>query len=486
MGDPQLSNARLVLVSALAGGLGWGIRGVFGGESGAMVPGALFGSCVALAARRARPELFAAVGALAFSLGGSMTYGQTIGLVQDVSDSPTYWWGMLGLAIKGGVWIGLGSLLVGALLLGPPVRWRSLVFVLGVAFLWFIVGRALINGPHGPPRQLPLIYFSDRLDPKPRAECWGGLWLAYVWLLAWTARFRTPGSVRLSLCGLAAGAVGFPLGEALQAWGHLAHPLGAFGERWVDWWKVMEVTFGAVAGAGIGLGAARLRAQAVDSSPPELAVGAWESIVLVLWCAVYTLADMDMLPLGDLLYLPFVGIALPLVLCVAAEARNRLAGSHMVSCALVLTLSAANLAAKAHEEALPGLVAVATCAAGVIGLGAALTGHRFATERLTARWLVVFIGASQTLLVAVKSCMEGPTWAEGVQSFWRGSAITVVVCCGLCTVVLAALLRDPTHASAGEGREGESLRPRVRVEGLRARRTNVSGRARRRRSDRRA
>ncbi len=480
-----MSNRRLVLVAALAGGLGWGIRGVFGGESGAMVPGALFGLCVALAVPRARPELFAAVGALAFSLGGSMTYGQTIGLVQNAPGSPTHGWGMLGLAVKGGVWIGLGSLLLGALLLGPPVRCRSLLFVLGVAFLWFVVGRALVNGPHSPPQRLPLIYFSDRHDPKPRPECWGGLWLAYLWLLGWAARFRTPESVRLSLYGLAAGAVGFPLGESLQAWGHWAHPFGAFGDRWVDWWKVMEVAFGAVAGAGIGLGATRLRGQ-VAHSPPETAVSVWESGLLVLWCAAYTLADMQVLPLGDTLYLPFLGIALPLLLCASSEARSRLPSAHMVGCILVLTLSAANLVAKAHEEALPGLMAVAALAVTCIGLGALIASRQALLGRLSGGWLIIFIGGTQTLLVAAKSCMEGPTWAEGARGFWHGSSVTVVA--GFCaaTAAVAALLGASGVVSVRVAPEGESPRPGVRVEGLRARRTNVSGRTRRRRSDRRA
>lgn len=161
-----------VLVPALAMCLGWGIRGQFGGETGAMVPGVFVGLALALLSgwSGASAVRLGAVGAFACSLGGMMTYGQTIGLVQNQYPSPTYWWGLLGLALKGGVWIGITAVF---LAVGTSNRYRigeMIVIMIGFLVLW-IVGVQLLNRPHNPPSELPIIYFSMRTDPKP---VWNG------------------------------------------------------------------------------------------------------------------------------------------------------------------------------------------------------------------------------------------------------------------------------------------------------------------------
>ncbi len=72
-----------MLFTALAGGLGWGIRGQYGHETGAMLAGLLvalvlvylFGyQLSSLSAARA-----VALATVAIGFGGSMTYGQTLG-----------------------------------------------------------------------------------------------------------------------------------------------------------------------------------------------------------------------------------------------------------------------------------------------------------------------------------------------------------------------------------------------------------------------
>src|SRR5688572_30070075 len=73
-----------VLFAALAGGMGWGIRGQYGHETGAMIPGLLVGLVLVLFfCPRADPLRAARVvawGTIAMGFGGSMTYGQTVGL----------------------------------------------------------------------------------------------------------------------------------------------------------------------------------------------------------------------------------------------------------------------------------------------------------------------------------------------------------------------------------------------------------------------
>src|SRR5262245_20120611 len=78
---------RAVVLGAMAGGMGWGIRGQYGHETGAMIAGVLIGFVLVLlfiprlsSLRGARAVALTAVG---IAFGGSMTYGQTIGLTSN-------------------------------------------------------------------------------------------------------------------------------------------------------------------------------------------------------------------------------------------------------------------------------------------------------------------------------------------------------------------------------------------------------------------
>src|SRR4051812_21168051 len=78
---------QAVVLGAMAGGMGWGIRGQYGHETGAMIAGVLLGFVLVLrfiphasSLRGARAVALTAVG---IAFGGSMTYGQTIGLTHD-------------------------------------------------------------------------------------------------------------------------------------------------------------------------------------------------------------------------------------------------------------------------------------------------------------------------------------------------------------------------------------------------------------------
>ena len=118
-------------LAAMAGGMGWGIRGQYGHETGAMIAGVLVGLVLLLffAVRLSRLSA-ARAGAmfvLGISVGGSMTYGQTVGLTHDaelVGNWEAFRWGFLGLFIKGGLWISLAATMLGMGLSG--VRYRPL------------------------------------------------------------------------------------------------------------------------------------------------------------------------------------------------------------------------------------------------------------------------------------------------------------------------------------------------------------------------
>lgn len=285
---PDVSWGLPVLLGAVAGGMGWGIRGQYGHETGAMMAGLLTACavCFALAgalgsARVIRAIAWATVG---MGIGGSMTYGQTVGLTHNpdmVGNGAALAWGMLGLGIKGAIWIGFGAVFLGMGLGGVRYRGRELVLLYLGLLAACALGIWLLNEPHDPAnRRLPRIYFSAdwRWTPdatperlKPRREVWGGLLLALTLLLVWLGVWRKDRVAwRLGLWGCLGGAVGFPLGQSLQAfhaWNRELFASGAWAEadRVINWWNFMETTFGLTMGAAIGLGAWTMRRWITDA-----------------------------------------------------------------------------------------------------------------------------------------------------------------------------------------------------------------------------
>lgn len=212
----------------------------------------------------------AAWGAVAMGLGGSMTYGQTVGLTHDpvhVGHWEVLRWGMLGLGIKGALWIGFGGAFLGMGLGGTRYGVRELILVWLGLLAVCALGIWMFNEPFDPARRiLPWLYFSAdwRWLPnavlKPRREVWGGFLLALAGLLAWTGWVRRDGLAwRMGLWGCLGGAVGFPLGQCIQAFHAWNLPL--FAEGWgvrvaavTNWWNFMETTFGATMGGALALG----------------------------------------------------------------------------------------------------------------------------------------------------------------------------------------------------------------------------------------
>ena len=135
-----------MLFTALAGGMGWGIRGQYGHETGAMLAGLLvalvlvylFGYHLSsLSAARA-----VALATVAIGFGGSMTYGQTLGLTQDaplIGNVAALRWGLLGTFIKGSIWIGYFGLFLGLGLGGKKYTMVEMVLALIVAIFFYIL-----------------------------------------------------------------------------------------------------------------------------------------------------------------------------------------------------------------------------------------------------------------------------------------------------------------------------------------------------------
>jgi hypothetical protein len=410
-----------VLLAAAAGGMGWGIRGQYGHETGAMIAGLLVSLVLALifcpAAPAAAVVRAVAWGTVAIGFGGSMTYGQTVGLTHD-AELVGHWdalrWGMLGLAIKGALWIGFAGVFLGMGLGGVPYRSRELLLVMLGLLGLSALGIWLLNEPFEPAnRLLPRIYFSDdwRWEPgatlKPRREVWGGLLFALAGLLAYTQFVRRdPLAARLGLWGLLGGALGFPLGQSLQAWhawnrDDFRTGLWAGLEPHLNWWNIMETTFGLVLGATLGLGLWTLRGRiAVERAPvrpPSLPVPLEIALLAV---HVALLATVEFLSVRSVDRLYDFGLHLGFIPIVAV------AGGRWWPLAVVFPITALPIAGKTflnlvtEAHALPPaagavlylVLPLAACLAAAVWLGRRVRAGRPAVEviapaLLLATWL---------------------------------------------------------------------------------------------------
>ena len=110
---PEIPWWKPVLFAAFAGGMGWGIRGQYGHENGAMIAGCLVTLTLCFLLARNMPirqQVQAiALGIIAMGWGGSMSYGETVGLTQDTNlhnlvEGGVNWaawrWGGLGFSSK--------------------------------------------------------------------------------------------------------------------------------------------------------------------------------------------------------------------------------------------------------------------------------------------------------------------------------------------------------------------------------------------------
>lgn len=112
MTTPPRSNRLGILWVALSLSIGWGIRGNFGHEYGAMIPGALAALAVVLVSGRAdwqrRIAYFGLFGALGWSLGGSMSYMQVIAYTHS-GHSASVLYGFACLFVIGFLWAAIGG-----------------------------------------------------------------------------------------------------------------------------------------------------------------------------------------------------------------------------------------------------------------------------------------------------------------------------------------------------------------------------------------
>ncbi len=248
----------LVLTSAVAMWLGWGIRGQIGHANGAMIPGAFVALAISslLRDKKFSPGLAVGLTAVGFGFGADETTMETAGMLEGTNPHHlvNLKLALSGLALKGALWALFGGLGLGLALAAYLYHKRDIYIGALLLVAAFYAGVWAINKPK-------LLYFS-----VTRREIWGGLLLGGLALLIWlTVRGHTRIPLVMAGCAAAGGAIGYPIAVSLSAMG-LHSTIGG-----VDWWKVAETTFGAFMGAGIGIGTCLVKNQlpAKEEAQPE-------------------------------------------------------------------------------------------------------------------------------------------------------------------------------------------------------------------------
>ncbi len=109
--NPLLAPSAIFLI-ALSLSIGWGIRGNFGHEAGAMIAGVLSATAVSVLSGRDdwrnRAAYFALFGGLGWGFGGSIAYMYPIAFTESGHTATTYY-GYFALFLEGGLWCGMGA-----------------------------------------------------------------------------------------------------------------------------------------------------------------------------------------------------------------------------------------------------------------------------------------------------------------------------------------------------------------------------------------
>jgi hypothetical protein len=249
-----------ILACGFALAIGWGLRGQFGHERGAMIPGVLGALAVALAS--ASPDKFNRIGKLCVAGGVGMAFGGALSYmyIAEAFSQPGYRiFCTFLLLFKGALWGGVAGAVLGAAMGSTQYRLRDASAVIGIIAIYALVAALF------PARGLS---HGD--------GTWGlaaGLFALLIWM-----RFvkRDRAAILVStLCAIGFG-LGFPLGT-------LACELGEQTGVVFDWWKVAELIWGFCGGTALGVAAFALDEDLEEPAKIQWGVGAWTSVAFAAW-----------------------------------------------------------------------------------------------------------------------------------------------------------------------------------------------------------
>ncbi|UCH35693.1 MAG: hypothetical protein JSV65_04910 [Armatimonadota bacterium] len=264
-----------VLLVALAGGIGWGIRGCYGGAPGATLPGALIALAICLVSGRAdwqQASLYiAAVAACGLAYGGFMSHVKLAHFSRSASHLNAAY-GLGALFFVTGLWGGIGGGALG-LALGGWSPWAIIILAAGMILTAHIAYWVLID------------LIGIRLTP-PRSEAWARTFGAFLCMAIVCVVRRE----HVGLVGLTYGYMGWGFGFLVGMFIQLIE-IRAFGHRSFNWWRAMEVTIGCVGGASLAIGILPLARTLPDLPPlpaPWLALGAYFTLWFIVLLHIRT------------------------------------------------------------------------------------------------------------------------------------------------------------------------------------------------------
>jgi hypothetical protein len=291
-----------IVLAGLAMSVGWGIRGDYGHEAGAMIPGALAGLAICLASGREdwrrRASIVGMCGAVGWAFGGQMSYAQIVGYTAgssllDVS------YGYACLFIIGGLWAGIGCAILALSLTRPASRLERFARPLVALWLvWVVLSLSGLTGWLsdrwslndtdwvGASSALLVAGLCARLFPSDRSACaliavlaagwgagylfltgllglhmtpprsdnWAGCIGLFVALLVYLRRERDRAALMAAWYGVLIGGFGFVVGDFVNVLGRAQWgPVGRYEIlHGLDYWKWMEQLFGLIMGLGVG------------------------------------------------------------------------------------------------------------------------------------------------------------------------------------------------------------------------------------------
>ena len=320
-----------ILLSALAMSVGWGFRGDYGHEAGAMVPGALLGLSICLASGRMdwwrRSTIMAMCGAVGWAFGGQMSYGRITGYTAS-SSMPDVAYGYACLFLIGGLWAGIGSAILALSVTQPRSYLKRFAGPLVALWLtWLVMDLSGLTGwlvetwylndtdwfAALPALVVAGIYAA--VVPRARSACGliavlaGGWWAGYILLTGFLGLHMTPPrsdnwsgcvglfvalvfyllrrqdrtALMLAFYGFLAGGIGFAVGNFVNMlgraqWGPIGYCKALQG---LDYWKWMEQLFGLIMGLGIGAAFLRYVRPKLTSPPDDESGGSLNTVALL-------------------------------------------------------------------------------------------------------------------------------------------------------------------------------------------------------------
>jgi len=242
-----------LILTGMALGTAWAVRGQFGHEQGAAWAGSIGAISIILLSGRAdwRNKLFKAAlaAAIGWGMGGIMSYGIVVGYGHGI-DFINVYYGLLMLFVIGGLHGVLGGGLFGLTLSDNGEKKIN----------WLLLFAGMVAS--GLTAYFFIIMEWEWLMTPPRSEVWAvcfGMAIFLIWYLIYTKNWS---ALRVAVFAGLGGGFGFAFGNFLQA-------LGRYSGIAFNFWNVMEYSIGFFGGVGMAYGTFTSKWELIEMKLPR-------------------------------------------------------------------------------------------------------------------------------------------------------------------------------------------------------------------------